>query len=82
MRQLCKAITTVNNKNTPRAEARKQLNDAAPNAAVLEKKRELLLFLFLTIVFFPLLAIGLVGGYGFVIWIMQLLMGPPGPPTG
>lgn len=42
------------------------------------KHTELLVFLFLTVVLAPLLSVLLVGGYGFVIWITQLLMGPPG----
>ena len=28
-----------------------------------------------------LLSIALVGGYGFFIWFMQMLIGPPGPPS-
>ena len=37
-------------------------------------------FLFLSIVVAPALSIALVGGYGFSIWIYQLLVGPPGAP--
>ncbi|MCJ8169012.1 periplasmic nitrate reductase, NapE protein [Atopomonas sediminilitoris] len=46
------------------------------NAAI--KQKETRLFLFLIVCFFPLLSIALVGGYGFLIWIMQILTGPPG----
>lgn len=46
------------------------------------KKREWLLFLFLTFVLVPVLAVALVGGYGFLVWMFQLIAGPPGPPTG
>lgn len=35
-------------------------------------------FLFLTVVLAPALSIALVGGYGFAIWMYQLLIGPPG----
>jgi len=42
------------------------------------KQTELLVFLFLTVVLAPLLSVVLVGSYGFVVWISQLLMGPPG----
>ncbi len=42
-----------------------------------EKQQELNLFLFIVVVLFPLLSIVLMGGYGFVIWMSQLLMGPP-----
>ncbi len=43
--------------------------------------KETRLFLFLVICLFPLLSIVLVGGYGFFIWFMQMLLGPPGPPS-
>ncbi len=42
------------------------------------KSRELWAFLFLTVVFWPLLSIAIVGGYGFVVWLYQLIAGPPG----
>jgi len=47
----------------------------APDA----KKSELRAFLFLTVVMAPLLAGLIVAGYGFAVWIYQLLAGPPGP---
>jgi len=34
-------------------------------------------FLFLTVVMAPLLAVIVVGGYGFIVWMYQLLAGPP-----
>jgi nitrate reductase NapE len=34
-------------------------------------------FLFFTIVMAPMLAVLLVAGYGFVVWMIQLLAGPP-----
>lgn len=44
------------------------------------KRRELLLFLFITVILFPLLSVMIVGGYGFAVWIWQMLFtGPPGP---
>ena len=46
-----------------------------------EKKRELRVFLFLTVVLAPIIAVLVVGGYGFLVWIYQLMAGPPGPPT-
>ncbi len=42
------------------------------------KRSELLAFLFLTVVLAPVLSIAIVGGYGFLIWMVQLLAGPPG----
>jgi nitrate reductase NapE len=45
-----------------------------------EKRREIGLVLFLLCVLAPLAAVGLVGGYGFGVWIWQMFNGPPGPP--
>ncbi|MGX5218760.1 MULTISPECIES: periplasmic nitrate reductase, NapE protein [Pseudomonas] len=45
------------------------------------KGKETRLFLFLVICLFPALAVAIVGGYGFFIWFMQMLLGPPGPPA-
>lgn len=42
------------------------------------KRRERNLFLFLTVVLFPLLSVGIVAGYGFAVWIWQIFNGPPG----
>lgn len=47
-----------------------------------EKRRELSLFLVVTLVVFPLLAVCAVGGYGLAVWIFQMFAGPPGPPGG
>lgn len=42
-----------------------------------QKKKEWRLFIFIIVFLFPLLSIALVGGYGFIIWMYQLQMGPP-----
>jgi nitrate reductase NapE len=42
-------------------------------------RRELYAFLFLTVVLAPVITVGVVGGYGFIVWMLQLLAGPPGP---
>lgn len=42
------------------------------------KRRELQMFLLLTVVLFPALAVGTVVAFGFVVWIWQMLNGPPG----
>ena len=44
----------------------------------LQKRRELRAFLFLTILLAPLLSVVIVGGYGFLVWMYQLMAGPPG----
>ncbi|HRQ65144.1 MAG TPA: periplasmic nitrate reductase, NapE protein [Xanthomonadaceae bacterium] len=43
----------------------------------MSRRRELLLFLFLTVVLAPLLAVAIVGGFGFMVWIWQIFAGPP-----
>ena len=42
------------------------------------KRRELAGFLFLTVVLAPAMTIAIVGGYGFLVWMYQLVNGPPG----
>lgn len=43
-------------------------------------RAEILAFVVLAILIWPVLAIGVVGGYGFVVWMLQIVFGPPGPP--
>jgi len=45
------------------------------------KRREILIFLILSVLIWPFIAVAVVGGYGFLVWMSQLVMGPPGPPT-
>ncbi len=42
------------------------------------RKSELTMFLFLTVVLAPALAVAIVGGYGLIVWIGQIVSGPPG----
>jgi len=44
------------------------------------KKREILIFLLLAFVIWPFVAVAFVGGYGFIVWMYQVIAGPPGPP--
>lgn len=46
------------------------------------RRGEQTVFALLAIVIWPIIAIAIVGGYGFLIWMYQLLAGPPGPPAG
>jgi nitrate reductase NapE len=55
--------------------------ETAPDAGS-ERRREFFAFLFLTVVLVPLLAVSVVGGYGLLVWIIQIILGPPGPPGG
>lgn len=45
------------------------------------RRLETRMFIFLIVFLFPILAVMIVGGYGFVVWISQILFGPPGPPA-
>lgn len=45
---------------------------------VLTKRGERRVFLFIAVFLFPLLSVILVGGYGLMIWLMQVFFGPPG----
>ena len=44
------------------------------------RKRELLRFLVLAFGIWPFVAVCVVGGYGFLVWMYQIVAGPPGPP--
>jgi nitrate reductase NapE len=48
-----------------------------PSSLVTTKWRETVVFLWLTAVAFPLLAVMFVAGYGFVVWMWQMFRGPP-----
>ncbi len=42
------------------------------------KKAELVASLFLTFVVIPAITVGGISAYGFMVWFLQLLNGPPG----
>jgi len=42
------------------------------------RNRELRVFVFLTVVLAPVLAVAVVAGFGFAVWFSQMLLGPPG----
>jgi nitrate reductase NapE len=44
------------------------------------RRTEILTFLVLAFGIWPLVAVGVVGGYGFLVWMLQIVFGPPGPP--
>jgi nitrate reductase NapE len=43
------------------------------------RAQELLAFLTLAVVIWPIIAVVFVGGYGLLFWIYFMLAGPPGP---
>jgi nitrate reductase NapE len=42
-----------------------------------DKRRELAVFIFLTFILAPILAVIVVAGFGFAVWMVQLVAGPP-----
>ncbi|MEX2449337.1 MAG: periplasmic nitrate reductase, NapE protein [Rhodospirillales bacterium] len=50
------------------------------NADPTTRKDELIAFSFLAVVIWPCAAVAIVGGFGFLIWMIQLVFGPPGAP--
>jgi nitrate reductase NapE len=52
--------------------------DSAPRNS---RREEIVAFLVLAVLIWPFVAVGTVGGYGFIVWMLQIVFGPPGPPT-
>ena len=46
------------------------------------RRRELIACLVRAFGIWPIVAVGVVGGYGFLVWMWQIIFGPPGPPGG
>ena len=46
------------------------------------RRTEVFAFLVLAFGIWPIVAVSVVGGYGFLIWMWQIVFGPPGPPGG
>lgn len=44
------------------------------------KWSELIVFLILAVLIWPFVAVAIVGGFGFLVWMWQIILGPPGPP--
>ncbi len=43
------------------------------------RSRELFVFTLLSVLIWPFIAVGVVAGWGFLVWMYYLLTGPPGP---
>jgi periplasmic nitrate reductase NapE len=52
-----------------------------PGEALPSRRQELFMFVLLAILIWPVIAVAVVGGYGFAVWMWQLIFGPPGPPA-
>lgn len=44
------------------------------------RRAELIVFAIITAFIWPVISVGVVGGYGFLVWMSQVILGPPGPP--
>lgn len=53
---------------------------AAVEAHASSRRAELMTFLALAFGVWPFVAVGIVGGYGLLVWMFQMAFGPPGPP--
>ena len=52
--------------------------ESLPESSLVESRsRETRVFVFLTVVLAPMIAVAIVGSYGLLIWLYQMLMGPP-----
>ena len=60
-----------------------ELLEKAPGKAERRSRRrfEILVFVILAFGIWPVAAVGVVGGYGFLVWGYQIVYGPPGPPS-
>lgn len=45
------------------------------------RRAELTVFFIIVAMIWPIITVGVVGGYGFLVWMYQLIAGPPGPPA-
>ncbi|WP_454274523.1 periplasmic nitrate reductase, NapE protein [Roseovarius sp. MBR-154] len=64
----------------PKEEAVSERQATEPASPTLGSRRqEIGHFLILAFGIWPVLAVGVVGGYGFLVWMYQLVLGPPGP---
>ncbi|MBO1518604.1 periplasmic nitrate reductase, NapE protein [Oceanisphaera pacifica] len=51
------------------------MSNSTPSSS---RRREWQTFLLLTVVLIPLLSVMTVAGYGFIVWFLQMIFGPPG----
>jgi periplasmic nitrate reductase NapE len=56
-----------------------KIHDEAP-APRSSRRAELATFVILAVLIWPVIAVGFVGTYGFLVWTWQIIFGPPGPP--
>jgi nitrate reductase NapE len=62
---------------------RQEDTQQAPEAVLAPgRAAEFSVFAIIAAFIWPVVAVGVVGGYGFLIWMSQMILGPPGPPGG
>jgi nitrate reductase NapE len=49
-------------------------------ASVPSSREEFTVFITIAALIWPVVAVGVVGGFGFLVWMSQIVFGPPGPP--
>jgi periplasmic nitrate reductase NapE len=54
---------------------------AQPTKPAPTRRSELIVFLIIVALIWPVVTVGVVGGYGFAVWMYQMVAGPPGPPS-
>lgn len=57
-------------------------NTSPPGLFSTGRRAELIVFAIIAAFIWPVVTVGVVGGYGFAVWMSQLILGPPGPPPG
>jgi periplasmic nitrate reductase NapE len=53
--------------------------DLGAEARALRRRHEAFVFLLLAVLIWPFIAVGVVAGWGFAVWMYYLFTGPPGP---
>ncbi|MBR0648609.1 nitrate reductase [Roseomonas terrae] len=56
-----------------------RVSSEAVSAIRSRRWRELLTFMILAVVIWPFIAVTVVGGWGFIVWMYHVVNGPPGP---
>ena len=62
-----------------RAKASRMTTDTGSSP---QRWREIAMFLVLAVVIWPFIAVAVVGGWGFLVWMWFAFIGLPGAPTG
>lgn len=54
--------------------------EPSPPRLLSGRRGEWTVFAVLAVLIWPFISVAVVGGYGFAVWMYQLVAGPPGPP--